>query len=116
MSLTLTSSDRVLNAALVSDAADGVISPVELQKIRDAADAHVRDATGSATKDADDVLSTSVGQFLSEADGAVEAMQRIALAARKGKLPADQRESLKAAIEHQVAYIVAGYQSSIQRL
>lgn len=116
MSLTLSSSNKAFDAVLKQIASDGSTSPVELQSLRDQADQHVMSATGLDTSNPDMALGTAVVQFLFLADGIVECMQRVAIEARKKKLPQDRRDDLKAAIEHQIAYIVAGYQSSIQRL
>lgn len=118
MSLTLSSSNSVLEAALRQIDSDGSTSPVELQNVRDQADQHVKQATGVSTADAvsKTALGTGVADFLSQADAIVEGMQRVAREARRTKLPQAQRDELKAAVEHQIAYVVAGYQSSIQRL
>lgn len=43
-------------------------------------------------------------------------MQKLALAARKSKLTDAERTALKEAVEHQLGYVIAGYQSSLQRL
>jgi hypothetical protein len=43
-------------------------------------------------------------------------MQKLALAARKSKLSEADRGALKEAVEHQLGYVITGYQSSLQRL
>jgi hypothetical protein len=116
MSLTLSSSDKAFEAVLRQVDSDGSTSAIELQAVRDQADRHVKNATGIDASAPAVALGNGVVQFLFLADGIVENMQRIALAARKTKLPQDQRDDLKAAIEHQIAYVVAGYKSSIERL
>lgn len=116
MSLTLSSSDKTFDVTLKQMDSDGSTSPVELQTIRDQADQHVMSATGLDMSSPAMTLGAGVIQFLFLADGIVECMQRVALEVRKKKLPQDAREALKAAIEHQLAYVVAGYKSSIERL
>jgi len=121
MSLILSSSIKELDASLRQIDNDGATSPVELQAIRDRADRHVSGVTGlpadaKAGTGTDSPLGNGMIQLLSYADGLVEALQRVSLEARKTKLPQDRRDELKAAVEHQIAYVVAGYQSSVQRL
>jgi hypothetical protein len=116
MSLILSSSDKTFDAMLRHIDSDGAVSAVEFQAVRDGADKHVLDATGFETASPQMAFAKSVVQLLYQADGLVETMQRVALEARKKKLPADKRQALKAAAEHQIAYIVAGYKSSIERL
>lgn len=117
MSLILTSSYKALDAYLRRIDSDDSTSPVELQNIRDQADEHVSVVTGAAaTAEAPTPLGKAVAGLLSEADAVVEGLQRVALEARRSKLPQDKRDELKEAIEHQIGYVVAGYQSSIQRL
>lgn len=116
MTLTLSSSNQQFEAVLRGIDSDGVVSPAEFQAVRDMSDRHVMNATGLETSNPEMALGTSVVQFLFAADALVECMQRVALEARKKKLPEDRRGELKAAVEHQIAYIVAGYKSSIERL
>lgn len=118
MTLTLSSTNTALNATLRQIDGDGSTSPIELQNVRDQADQHVKNATGVGTAKANSLtaLGAGVAEFLSQADAIVEGMQRVALEARRTNLPQAQRDELKAAVEHQIAYVVAGYQSSIQRL
>lgn len=117
MSLILTSSIKALDAYLRRIDSDDSTSPVELQTIRDQADEHVSLVTGLKTDaDASTPLGKAVIQLLAQADAMVEGMQRVALEARRSKLPVDRRGELREAVEHQIGYVVAGYQSSIQRL
>lgn len=135
MSLILTSSIKSLDAYLRQFDGDDATSPVELQTIRDDADAHVRSVTGVAAETKAEVdarvkaaaeakakaeamtpLDRAVTDLLGQADAIVEGMQRVSLEARRAKLPQEKRDALKEAIEHQIGYVVAGYQSSIQRL
>ncbi|HVI55029.1 MAG TPA: hypothetical protein VM621_08255 [Luteibacter sp.] len=117
MSLILTSSNKALDAYLRRIDSDDSTSPVELQAIRDQADEHVNAVTGvTANADSLTPLGKAIVQLLAEADAMVEGMQRVAIEARRAKLLPDRREELKEAIEHQIGYVVAGYQSSIQRL
>lgn len=117
MSLTLTSSNEALEACLRRIDNDDATSPVELQAIRDQADERVSAVTGvTASADAPTQLGKAVAELLLQADALVEGMQRVALEARREKLPAEKRNALKEAIEHQIGYVVAGHQSSIDRL
>lgn len=116
MSLTLSSSDTTFDAALRQIDSDGSTSPIELQTIRDQADQHLAKATGSDTLNPETALGSALTRFLALADDIVECMQRVSLDARKEKLAQDRRNALKAAIEHQIAYVVAGYKSSVERL
>jgi hypothetical protein len=117
MSLILTSSNPALDAYLRRIDGDGSTSTIELQTIRDQADQHIGVVTGvSANAESATPLAKAVVALLSQADAVVEGMQRVALEARKAKLPADQREALKDGVEHELGYVVAGFQSSIQRL
>ena len=46
----------------------------------------------------------------------MQSMQKVALAARKNKITPEERDALIAGVEAQVAYVVLGYKSSIERL
>lgn len=116
MALTLSSSDQQFESVLRKIDNDGAISPVEFQEIRNLSDKHVLNATGLETSNPEMALGTSVVQFLFAADALVECMQRVAIEARKKKLDQTRRDELKAAIERQIGYVVAGYKSSIERL
>ncbi|MEZ2418190.1 hypothetical protein [Luteibacter sp. RCC_6_2] len=105
MSLKLQSSFSELDARLRQFDGDGQVSPTEFQWLRDGADRHMAD-----------IVALDAGVFQSQADGVVEAMQKLALAARKSKLTDAERAALKEAVEHQLGYVIAGYQSSLQRL
>lgn len=105
MSLKLQSSFAELDSHLRHFDGDQQVSPQEFQWLRDGADQHL---AGIATVDA--------GAFQTQADAIVESMQKLALAARKSKLSQPDREALKEAVEHQLGYVIAGYQSSLQRL
>jgi len=117
MSLILTSSHKGLDASLRRIDGDGATSPIELQTIRDQADEHIALVTGvSAHAESVTPLGKAISEWLSQADALVEGMQRIALEVRKTKLQAGLREALMVGIEHELGYVVAGFQSSIQRL
>ncbi|MET4677423.1 MULTISPECIES: hypothetical protein [unclassified Luteibacter] len=116
MSLKLSSTDVALNTVLEDIGKDDVTSPVEMQSLRDSADEHVLEATGLSIFIPTTPLGASVVRVLFQADEFVENMQRVAIESRNVNLPPERREAMKAAIEHQIAYIVAGYQSSVQRL
>lgn len=105
MSLKLQSSFPELDSHLRLFDGDGQVSPTEFQWLRDGADRHMAD-----------IVTVDAGVFQAQADGVVEAMQKLALEARKSKLTGVERETLKEAIEHQLGYVIAGYQSSLQRL
>lgn len=105
MALKLESTDPGLNKQLRAADADGAMSPSEFQQLRDDADAF-----------AGKVAPGTINAFMETADQLVEQMQRIALDARKAKLPEAERRDIGAAIERQVAYIVAGHKSSTERL
>jgi hypothetical protein len=105
MSLKLQSSFSELDTHLRRFDGDGQVSPTEFQWLRDGADRHMAD-----------IVTVDAGVFQAQADGVVEAMQKLALAARKSKLTDAERAALKEAVEHQLGYVIAGYQSSLQRL
>jgi len=105
MTLKLASSDKDLDMTLRVADADGAMSPVEFQGLRDQADIH-----------ASKVDLASVREFMAAADKLVELMQHIALEARKAKLPDTTRAAIRDAAEYQVAYVVAGHKSSTERL
>lgn len=105
MSLKLQSSFTALDNHLRQFDGDEQVSPVEFQSLRDGADRHLAD-----------VRAVDAGVFQTQADAIVEAMQKLAVAARKLKLSEADRGTLKEAVEHQLGYVIAGYQSSIGRL
>jgi len=114
MTLTLHSTHTALDGELKRIANDSVASTIEFQQIRDTADQQLAALAQASAPSAD--LAAALRAFQDVADATVEALQKVALAARKGKLADDQRALLKSAIEHQVAYIVVGYQSSVEKL
>lgn len=116
MTLELTSSLELLAKKIADASADGSTSPVELQSIRDDADRKFAGLPTVSAYRASMRLPAGADAFQKAADAAVEAMQQMALGARGAKLSADERQALKDAVEFQVAYIVAGYKSSIERL
>jgi hypothetical protein len=105
MSLKLQSSFTALDNHLRQFDGDEQVSPVEFQWLRDGADRYLAD-----------IRTVDAGVFQTQADAIVEAMQKLALAARKSKLSEADRGALKEAVEHQLGYVIAGYQSSLQRL
>jgi hypothetical protein len=116
MTLELKTSLTDLKKRIDDASADGATSPVELQSIRDEADAKIAKIPAVVAWRAAMQLSEAVETFQQSADTTVEAMQRAALSARRMKLAEPERQLLKDAIEYQLAYIVAGYKSSIERL
>ncbi len=109
MTLSITSSLPALNSELREIEKDNITTPAEFLHIRKSADAELEALKNStilaATKD-----------FQKEIDGAAESLQKLALAARKNKLTSEDRAALVAAVEAQVAYLVLGYKSSVERL
>ncbi|QWT20358.1 hypothetical protein KPL74_21775 [Bacillus sp. NP157] len=96
--------------------ADKVLSPVEFQKLRDEADKTFDASPAIAAHRASIRLGGSLDIVQQSADAIAEAMQQVALAARRLKLPDAERAALKDGTEYQIAYIVAAYKSSIERL
>lgn len=110
---------------------ESVVTIVEFQAFRDKADREVEKVTDLSVKD-------GLGTLQRLADELVEALQHIALAARKSKLSISknklsfaskdpvveaenaakklQVEALKKAIEYQLTYAVLGYKSSAELL
>ena len=105
MSLKLHSTFDEIDRRLRSLDRDDNVNPVEFKEVRDGADqflALVPDLDASA--------------FQKAADHLVEETQKLALAARKAKLSPMDRQRLQQASEYQLGYVIAGYQSSLQRL
>ncbi|TCV94787.1 hypothetical protein EC912_103272 [Luteibacter rhizovicinus] len=109
MSLVLQSSNVALDKFLRALEADGSVSPVDFQAIRDNAD------RWTDVVDYPELAGT-LKAFQGAADTLAETTQKVALAARKGKVKGVELEALKDAIEHQLAYVVAGYKSSVERI
>lgn len=105
MALRLSSSFSALDTYLRAFDAGQQMVPKEFLLLRSDADVHLSRVTEIAT-----------GAFRQAADTLVETMQACALEARKKHLSAEQREVLKEAVEHQLGYVIAGYQSTLQRL
>jgi hypothetical protein len=116
MTLDLHTTTSVLAQKIAAAAADGATSPVELQGIRDDADKKFASIPGVSAMRATMRFSSAAETFQGASDELVEAMQRMALGARTMKLAETERQALKEAVEFQIAYIVAGYKSSIERL
>jgi hypothetical protein len=96
--------------------ADKVLSPVEFQRLRDEADKTFDTSPLIAGQRAWNRLGASLDIVQQSADAIAEAMEQIALAARRLKMPDAERAALKDGTEYQVAYIIAAYKSSIERL
>ena len=109
MTLTLKTSHPELDSALKSIDKDNITTPAELMAIRDSADQALTVVKNEPTLEA-------VKVFQKEMDEAVQSMQKVALAARKNKITPEERDALIAGVEAQVAYVVLGYKSSIERL
>lgn len=116
MSISLASSDPSLAGALGRMAPDGAISPSEMKGLRDAADARAWEATNLDPTKAQVALGLPLILLLRAADDIVECMNELTTQARRKKLSRQKRDALKGAIEHQLAYVVAHYQASVQRL
>jgi len=137
MSLKLHSTFSDVDERLRSLDRDDNVNATEFQGVRDAADQFLAqvpgldaDARQQAAKDAregaDDKtraaaqaaldFQAAVDGFQKVADDLVEATQKLALTARKAKLSATDRQRLQQAGEYQLGYVIAGYQSSLQRL
>jgi hypothetical protein len=105
VALQIQSTEPKLEKLLRAAAGDGVFSPVEFQVLRDQAD-----------KWAEQINVVVVQDFIKIADQLVEDMQKIALYVRKNKFPDEVRRYFRNAIEWEVAYVVAGFKSSVERL
>lgn len=105
MSLNLHSTLPELDEFMRSLDSDANVNAGEFKLLRDAADDRLKQ-----------VSTVDVEAFRATADELVEAMQKLALAARKGKLSPQERKNLMDGVEHQLGYVIAGYQSSVQRL
>ena len=118
MSVTLTSTDEELNALIQQMKADGRVSTVEFQILRDRADAEAEKVTSD--------LADQLKAFQQAADRVSEAAQMLAQKARKLKLGVPDKDpqknaeknaekaALKKCIEYQIAYIVSSYNSTIE--
>jgi len=122
MSLKLVSEDEDLKMFIERVQSDGSVTPAEFSDIRKKADIEVDNIT-------DESLRQAIKAFQVAADTVAEQLQRLALAARKDKLGVEdsknpqanvekkrKKQSLKYAVEFQLAYIVLAYKSSLERL
>lgn len=109
MTISLTSSYAEIDSELKKITSDNSVGIAEFQSLRDSADVKLESIT-------DPVLVESLKNFQSAADQFVETLQKIALAARKNKISTADRESLKSAVEAQIAYAIIGYKSSLERI
>lgn len=116
MTLTLQASAPGVSARLDTASQDGSISPVEFQAIRDDADRIFGKLPAMAEYKKTVALPQAVTEFQRLSDALVEAMQQIALGARRAKVPDAEKAQLKEAVEAQLAYVVLGYKSSVERL
>jgi hypothetical protein len=105
MSLNLHSTFPELDHYMRAIDGDGNVGAAEFKWLRDAADENLGE-----------LAALDAGVFQAAADALVESMQKLAIAARKAKLSPVERTRLEEGVEHQLAYVIAGYQSSIQRL
>src|SRR6187402_1393171 len=110
MSLTLTSSNKALDACLRRIDNDDATSPVELQAIRDQADERVSAVTGvTASADAPTQLGKAVAELLLQAAALVEGMQRVALDAHSDQHPAQYRHAPGRRLEYQLGSVFKGH-------
>lgn len=109
MTISLTSSNAELDSELKKITSDNSVGIAEFQSLRNSADVKLESIK-------DPVLVESLKKFQSAADQFVETLQKIALAARINKISTKERESLKFAVEAQIAYAVIGYKSSLERI
>lgn len=110
MTLKLQSTDNQLNQAIQAITADDSVSLAEFRSIRDKSDAVV-----NQLKDSSPALASGLTEFQSTADVLTDKLQKLAIAIRKNKLDQKSFDDTKAAIEHQLAYIVLSYASSVER-
>lgn len=109
MTINITSTMPDVKKAIEVIMKDGSVVPIEFQQIRDSADKEVAHIANGAIK-------ASLEAFQNAADEAVEALQQVALAARKNKLSDPEKIAIQNATEYQLAYIVMGYKTSVERL
>ena len=88
-----------------------------MQRLKDTADDVLFDALGILRGDdeKEKAFRRALMRFVSSADEMVEVIQRIALQARRQKLDSSVRSDLRSFAEHQVAYMIGGYNASFQR-
>ncbi|MCW1244145.1 hypothetical protein OC610_06985 [Pseudomonas sp. SAICEU22] len=122
MSLRLVSTDEDLKVLIARVESDALVTPVEFREIREKADIEIDSITEESFRQALEV-------FQGAADTVAERLQDLALAVRRTKLGVRDnkdrqansekermKQSLKRAVEFQLAYIVLAYQSSLERL
>ncbi|AIR90655.1 hypothetical protein [Pseudomonas cremoricolorata] len=110
MTLALQSTDKALDAIIQNILSDSNVSLEEFRQVRDSADA----AVNTLKQDAP-TLVTSLDAFQSAADQLTDSLQKLALAIRKAKPDDAAFVVMKSAIEHQLAYVVLSYASSVER-
>ncbi|MFL6534907.1 MAG: hypothetical protein ACJ8G8_16435 [Pseudomonas sp.] len=122
MSLRLVPTDEDLKVLIARVESDALVTPVEFREIREKADNEIDSITEESFRQALEV-------FQGAADTVAERLQDLALAVRRTKLGVRDnkdrqansekermKQSLKRAVEFQLAYIVLAYQSSLERL
>lgn len=110
MSLKLESTNRELNDAIQEITADSTVTLAEFRSIRDKSDNVL-----NALKAESPPLATPLNDFQVVADNLTDALQKLALAIRKAKPDAESFEKIKVVIEHQLAYVLLSYTSSVER-
>lgn len=110
MSLEIHSSDSALETLINTIVADQSVSPLEFQKIRDVSDEAVEKLKGASP-----ALVEQLNILQSTADALAETLQKLTITIRRDKPDAEKLERFKAAIEHQIVYIVLSYKSSLER-
>jgi len=121
MSLQLTSTDEELKKLIALVENDALVTPSEFRDIREKSDSEADGITDGAFRQ-------GLADFQKAADEVAEQLQGLALAARKAKLGVPDKDpqantekermkqSLKKAVEFQLAYVVLAYKSSLERL
>ncbi|MBI6617778.1 MULTISPECIES: hypothetical protein [Pseudomonas fluorescens group] len=121
MSLQLVSTDEALKKLITQVENDALVTPSEFRGIKEKSDSETDSITDGAFRQ-------GLADFQKAADEVAEQLQSLALAARKAKLGIPDKDpqantekervkqSLKKAVEFQLAYIVLAYKSSLERL
>ncbi|AKQ65382.1 hypothetical protein A176_002294 [Myxococcus hansupus] len=109
MSLNITTQHAVLKKEIDRINADNRVSFSEFQHVRDAADTQIEKLKAPE-------LQAHLKKLQKSVDDAVEALQQVALAAKKAKLDEPTKAALKESTSYQIAYLVMGFKTSVDRL
>lgn len=116
MALKLESTDRMVRSIVRAVDSDDVMTEEELRVLREGADLRVQGATGIDPADASLMLNVSVTRLLQSADDLVALVKQLDDEARAIGASTPWIVGAKLAVEYQLAYVVAGFQSSIEQL